>query len=184
MRVLMIAALIALPLSAAAASFRLDTRSSRIDFTYLENAAPKVGTFAALAGSAEFDPGDPSGADMRLTIQSRGIDLGDPLRSYFAQSQDWFWAERYPDFTVSLARLEPIGRGRYRAETTVLIKAREVMLPCEVMLEEMPDGRLRAVGEVRLNRHDYGLGVGFSALFATIGEDVVVRFELVGVPNG
>lgn len=166
---------------AGAGTFRLDPARSSITFTYLENGEPRTGRFARLAGQALFDPAALAEADVTLVVASTGVDLGDPLRSHFARSADWFDAETFPDFTVRLRRLTETGPGRYRAEGVVAIKGHEVAIAPEVtVLPE--DGGLRATGEMRLNRHDYRLGIGFSALFATIGTEVVVRFDLAGRP--
>ncbi|HEU0223499.1 MAG TPA: YceI family protein [Paracoccaceae bacterium] len=166
---------------ASAGLFKLDPSESKISFVYLENGEPKTGHFARLDGRAEFDPNQLAAADVRLTIQSAGVDLGDPIRSHFAQSIDWFDAERHPSFTVTLRRLERLGAGRYRAEAVVTIKGHEVGITPELALEEA-GGRLRATGELVLNRHDYRLGVGFSSLFTTVATDVLVKFDLSGVP--
>ncbi len=171
--------LLALP--AAAAPYVLDGDASRIEFSYLENATPTRGSFDALSGTAAFDPADPAAATMVLTVAATGIDLGDPVRSYFAQSIDWFDAERYPSFTVHLDQLVTLAPGRFRAVAVVRIKGREVTITPEISVAPEGPG-LRATGSLRLNRHDFGLGIGFSALFATIGQDVDVTFDLLGRP--
>lgn len=167
--------------AADAAVYRLDPAASTISFTYLENGTPKTGHFARLDGEAVFDARALEATDVSLTIPAKGVDLGDRLRSHFAQSVDWFDAAAHPTFTVRLRRLVAIGPGRYRAEGVVAIKGHEIGIAPELLLSEEAGG-LRASGTLLLDRHDYRLGVGFSSLFATVATEVEVRFSLVGRP--
>jgi polyisoprenoid-binding protein YceI len=173
--------LAALAEPAFATPYALDPGRSAISFTYLESGSPKEGRFARLEGRAEFDPAQPERAEVRLTVSSAGVDLGDPMRSFFAQSVDWFDAEEHPAFTVTLHGLEAIGPGRYRARGAVTIKGHEVGIAPELELREEAGG-LRASGTLVLNRHDYLLGIGFSSLFASVGTEVTVHFNLAGSP--
>jgi len=169
-------------LPAQAGNYRLIAGESVISFTYLENGTPKPGAFTRLEGHARFSFRRPSEADVELVVHADSVDLGDPVRTHFAQSIDWFWAERYPVFTFRLRELKHLGGPRYRAIGTVSIKERELEVSVDLELARL-DHKLRASGALVLDRHDYGLGIGFSSLFATIGREVRVRFELTGAPE-
>lgn len=178
---LALALLLALAAPARGADWRLVSADSRVTFTYLENGTPRTGLFSALAGEARFDPDRLADTRVRLTIVSAGIDLGDPVRSFFAQSVDWFDAAIHPAVEVEIDRLLPAGPDLYRAEGRVRIKGRTVPVTPDVTVTDA-GGRLRASGTIRIDRHDYALGVGFSALFLTVAREVEVRFDLAGEP--
>lgn len=179
------ASLLALGLATAApaAEYRLDPDRSQIRFAYTEDGVVQSGLFSDLKGEAEFDPDRPEATDVRLAIASDSIRLRDPIRTHFAQSADWFHAEAHPEFSFSLDRLERIGPETYRAIGEIRIKSRVVEIAVELVVAPQAGG-LRAQGVLLLDRHEYGLGVGFSSLFVSVAREVRVEFDIYGRPSG
>lgn len=165
--------------AASAETWTLARGDSRIAFAYLENGLPIEGEFTRFDGRAEFAAPDLSDARVTVVVETASVSFGDPLRDHFARSVDWFDAENHPEARFELARLVPLPDGRHSAEG--VLEIRGVRRDVDAVLEVRRSGdALSASGELAFPRSDFGVGIGFSALIADIGDVVTVRFLLVG----
>ncbi|MDH3667328.1 MAG: YceI family protein [Paracoccaceae bacterium] len=177
-----LAAVLALfPGLAVAMEWALVPERSRIGFEYLQNGQRARGIFARYHGEGLFSPEAPEAATLELRIESASIDLDDNLASAFATSAEWFDAATHPLVTYRLTSLSPLGGDRFHAIGDLTIRGRTRAVRTEITL--MIDGaKARAEGVLELDRRDFGLGVGPSALFVEIGRAVAVRFDLTAMP--
>ena len=79
------------------------------------------------------------------------------------------------------------GGDRYEAHGQLTIRdvTRDVVLPFELTIEETGGGKVaNAVGELTISRLDYGVGQGEWASTKTVGEEVVIRIEIVASAPG
>jgi polyisoprenoid-binding protein YceI len=180
---LALAALVCLSLPAAGAGLEwaVVPEQSRVLFEYRRNDQPAVGKFTKFAGGGAFDRTAPGEATLELRIESASIDLNDTLASAFAISAEWFDSRHHPLVVYRLSKLTPEGGNDYHAVGTLEIRGRTLPIETTITLE-IGDGEAHAAGTLRLDRTDYWLGVGLSALFVDIGHEVAVRFELTARP--
>lgn len=169
------------PATAAATRWTVAPEQSRILFEYERNHQLAEGRFSAFTGSGQFDRDAPGDATLEFTIQSASIDLDDALASAFATSAEWFDSARHPEVMYQLIQLTPEGGNSYRAVGELTIRGRTRPIETTITLD-IDAGVARASGSLRMNRKDYLLGIGPSALFVEIGAEVVVRFELTAHP--
>ena len=154
---------------------------SRVLFDYQRNNQSAEGRFAVFTGEGLFDPDAPGDATLELRIESASIDLNDALASAFATSAEWFDSANHPLVIYRLLKLTPEGGDDYHATGTLTIRGRTRPIETTITLE-IEDGEAHASGSLRLDRKDYWLGVGPSALFVDIGREVAVRFDLTARP--
>lgn len=181
------ALLTALAVLAADPSFarewKVDPAASTIRFVYAVDDGAAEGAFEQVEGEGMFDPDRPEDTTLELRILTRSLDLGDPMETGFALSAEWFDAGNFPVARYRLARLTPMPDGRWEALGDLTIKGRTRIMRTPIALDIAED-RAEARGEVVFDRTDFGVGVGVSALFVTIGTEVSVAFDLVARPAG
>ncbi len=166
---------------AAPLSWAVNPEGSRILFDYRRNGQSAEGRFTRFTGHGLFDKAAPAAAELELRIQSGSIDLDDALASAFASSAEWFDAASHPEVIYKLRRLIPEGQDRYRADGEITIRGKTRPISTTITLD-IGSGSARAAGTLDVNRTDFLLGVGPSALFVDIGPEVSVRFELTARP--
>lgn len=170
-------ALACLPVTGFAAQWQVDAGNSTVDFDYTRNGEAATGVFSAFSGAGEFNPEAPETAELEVRIDSESIDLDDRLASAFATSAEWFDSKNHRFITYRLTGLTARGDGSYDA--TGVLEMRGESKPVSAVIELAFEGPVAvAMGTVRLDRTDYLLGVGPSAAFVEIGEQVAVRFAL------
>ena len=166
---------------APAAAWTVAPGESRVLFDYRRNGNIAEGHFARFTGDGTFDAAAPGEATLEMRIESASIDLDDTTASAFATSAEWFDSANHPEVVYRLLRLTPEGGSAYRAEGELTIRGKTRPIVSSITLE-IADGTARATGSLNLDRTDYWLGVGPSALFVDIGRDVSVRFDLTAHP--
>jgi polyisoprenoid-binding protein YceI len=154
---------------------------SRVLFDYRRNGRKAEGQFVRFAGSGVFDLDAPGDATLELRIESISIDLNNTLASAFATSAEWFDSANFPFVIYRLMALTPEGGNDYHAVGELTIRGRARPIETTITLEVGNDGA-HVSGILSLDRTDYWLGVGPSALFVDIGPEVAVRFELTARP--
>lgn len=167
--------------TAVATKWTVAPDQSRIMFDYERNHQQAEGHFAVFTGSGVFDRDAPGDATLELRIDSTSIDLKDRLASAFATSAEWFDAANHPQIVYRLLKLTSEGGNSYHALGNLTIRGRTRPIETTIILD-IGTSNANASGSLRMNRKDYLLGVGPSALFVEIGAEVAVRFELTAHP--
>jgi polyisoprenoid-binding protein YceI len=155
---------------------------SRILFDYRRNGQSAEGRFTRFTGEGVFDRASPADATLELHIESASIDLDDPLASAFATSAEWFDSMTHPELVYRLQHLTPEGGDRFRADGDLTIRGRTKPISTTITLNIGAESA-SASGTLSVDRTDYLLGVGPSAMFVDIGPQVSVRFELTAQPS-
>lgn len=175
------ALLSAAPAAAAAAEWRVQEEASTIEFDYVINGAPSVGTFPRFEGAGSFDPASPEASSLRLVIDTGALDLGWLVASLFARGAGWFDAEAHPAAVFQLDRVTILPDGTWTAEGALEMRGISRPLVATLTLD-LRDGRARAVGETTIDRTEYGIGRGPTAVLVEVSEAIRVRFDLVAAP--
>lgn len=176
-RAALVLALLALAAPAAAADWEVIPQGSAISFEYMRSGDAASGSFEDFSGTGTFDLAAPKSANIRLTIASRSIDLGEPIYSAFATSAEWFDSETWPNVIYQLLRLDPQPDGSFIATGDLTIRGTTEIVTTPVTLTVSGD-TAHAAGTVEVNRRNFLLGVGPSDLVTDIGDTVAVRFDL------
>ncbi|MGF1501096.1 MAG: YceI family protein [Paracoccaceae bacterium] len=177
--VAVVSVLLALGVSAAE-RWRIEIGASQIGFEYVIDGRPAVGEFTRFSAAGTLDPDRPETASFELRIDTASIDLGSRLISAFATSAEWFDSKTYPEAVFRLVELRPTPDGfRATGDLTIKGRKRRIAAPMQVSLDA---AAARASGALTLDRRDFGLGLGPSALIVSIAPEVTVRFALEGAP--
>ena len=176
-------ALAAAPVPGAAAEWVVDDARSDLRFDYVANGLPGEGRFARFSGVGRFDPERPGESELRLEIDVRGLDMGDPIRQAFALGPDWFDVAEHPTarFELDEALPLPVPEGapqRFVAKGRLTLKGvtRPVRVP---VVREIGAEEVRAPGSAAFRPGDFGIGEGRSARLVTVRTPVTVQFDIV-----
>jgi polyisoprenoid-binding protein YceI len=120
------------------------------------------GHFTDVAGTVVVEDGDPTTAQVDVTIGVASIDTRVEPRDQHLRSADFFDAERFPTITFRSTKVERVGDERY--EVTGDLTIRDVTRPVTLDVEGLggvrdPWGNERAgyTATARIDRKDFGL---------------------------
>jgi polyisoprenoid-binding protein YceI len=155
---------------------------SAIRFTAYQEGAPVDGSFGVFTAEIVFDPNDLAASRVAVEIDTASVATGHKDRDTALRSSSLFDVARWPSATFVGDRLSHHGGDRYEAHGRLTIRdvTREVILPFQLSIRE--DGESRradAHGELTISRLDYGVGQGEWASTGTVGEEVVIRLEII-----
>ena len=170
------------PAEARPQDWRIDASASTLDFVYLINGAPRRGAFSGFAGEARFDPEALEEAELTFTVEVPSVDTGETFGTMIVKTNDWLSAYVHPEADYRLDRMIPLDGGLYRVEGVLTMK--DVALPVTGELAvSFPEGVAHAVGRVVFDRSAFNIGVGFTALFVEVGDEIAVEFDLIARPK-
>jgi polyisoprenoid-binding protein YceI len=177
------AALLALALAPAAAAaevWRVEDDLSSLGFVLLVNGTETEGAFPAFEGRGRFDPDAPGDSTLELTVDVSAVDLGNPVASHFARSEDWFAAAAHPEATFRLDRVTPAEDGAWTAQGSLTVRGVTAEISAPLRLDLGPD-RAHAVGATTIDRRVFGIGRGPSAAVVDVADEIRVTFDLVAL---
>jgi polyisoprenoid-binding protein YceI len=155
---------------------------SAIRFTASQEGAPVDGSFGDFTAEILFDPDDLAASRVTVGIDTASVATGHKDRDTALRSSSFFDVTRWPSATFVSERLSHEGGDRYEARGRLTIRdvTREVILPFRLSIQE-DGGRARAAaqGEITISRLDYGVGQGEWASIGTVGDEVVIRLEII-----
>jgi polyisoprenoid-binding protein YceI len=128
------------------------------------------GHFKNVHGTLDFDPENPSGASVQVTIDASGIWTGEPARDAHLRSPDFLDVERYPEITFRGDEVELLGRHDYLVGGNLTIRgvSRRTTLHVKYLgqwatpwwedgLDKGPKTRAGFTATATINRHDFGV---------------------------
>jgi len=157
-----LAAVVAAP--AAAQDYTVDPAHSNVGFKVRHILTRLPGRFKEFSGSFSFDPAAPEKAHGTFTAKAASIDTNMEKRDAHLRSQDFFWAEKYPELTLVVKRLVPDKvKGTFKAEADITIRG--VTKPVELSVEYLGSEKEPWAGtpvvsleaHAKINRKDFGL---------------------------
>ncbi|MBP6723251.1 MAG: cytochrome b/b6 domain-containing protein [Halioglobus sp.] len=134
-----------------------------LTFTFTQAGATGSGVFRKFDVHFRAPDAAGVGGELIVAIEVASLDTDDGERDEILRGPDLFATERFPAARFEAQRIEADGDGRYRAVGTLTI--RDVSKALELPLELRParDAAGSAgllVGEVAIDRLDYGVGQG------------------------
>jgi polyisoprenoid-binding protein YceI len=183
----------ALPLAFACLLLSLDSAlaqvwtvldGSQIRFTFLQQGSPTEGRFRDFTANITFYPDQLTKSLVDVRIDTGSIDTGHKDRDTLLRSAAFFDVDHWPTAHFESHRLSHLKGETYEAtgELTIRGVTKPVVLPFTVTIGDQPGAadRLLAVakGELTISRLDYGIGQGEWAATKTVGDPVVMKFDL------
>jgi polyisoprenoid-binding protein YceI len=174
--------LLSLPCAFAQAWTVLD--GSQIKFTALQQGSQVPGRFDAFKADITFDPDQLATSLVDVRITTASINTGHKDRDALLRSASFFDVEHWPSARFHSQRLRHVQGKAYEAKGELTIRGvtKPVVLPFTVAIAPDPKApkqlRAEAKGELTISRLDYGLGQGEWASTKTVGDQVVIDFDI------
>lgn len=159
------------------AGWRSVAAESHLRFIVTFEGADAPGEFRRFTACLGSDPGGPDAArlEVRVDVASADMDSAD-LNEAIAEP-DWFDAGAYPEAVFVSERIEPSGDDGFVAHGALTLKG--ISRPVDVPFAWRDAGEARVMsGELVLERGAFGIGAGEWATSESIGQAVIVRFEV------
>jgi polyisoprenoid-binding protein YceI len=180
------ATLLARPSPAVAAEFVSDPARSKLAFSFTQAGAVNSGEFRHF--NVRFREPDDTGSDGELIvdIDTASLSTDDSDRDEILRGPDLFSTERFPAARFVADRIEAAGEGHYRAVGTLTIRdlshTMELPLTVRPVTGSAPQA-VSLVGEVAINRLDYGVGQGEWTSTEWVADKVVISWSVGLVPG-
>lgn len=149
--------------NAAGGNWVVDYDQSKLNFIGSENGKEFTGAFGNFQANIEFDPDNPSDAEIRVIVSTASASTGDSIRDSNLPGSEWLDVKNHPQATFETSSVKPLGNGEYSADGTLIIKDIERPITLHFTLELAEDKAI-AVGGANLIRTDFGLGANASWL--------------------
>jgi len=128
------------------------------------------GCFKNIKGSLEFDPEQPAGGSVELSIPANTLWSGDKARDGHLLTPDFLDAEKHPTITFKSTKVEHTGKNEYKVfgDLTLRGVTKNVLLRVQYLgqwqtpfwvgdKDEGPIPRAGFVATTIINRHDFGV---------------------------
>jgi len=167
--------------------YRLDPAHSTVEFSVRYLRLMEVEGRFAEWDAAIIEPENPERGVVAVAFRTASLDTGNETRDEHLRSGDFFDAEAHPVITFVSDAVTRRGDG-FVARGTLAMHgvAREIEVPFRPAYAAMVDGRGNArvgfVGEVTLDRRDFGIvggnafNAGFDPRVSIIDDEVRIRF--------
>lgn len=182
-----LAAVLAVPSFAFAATYEIDSAHSGAHFTVRHLMVSNVrGEFGKVTGTVNIDEKDITKSSVEASIDVSTINTREPKRDEHLKSADFFDVEKYPTITFKSKKVAKAGAGKLKVtgDLTMHGVTKEVVLDVEGPAKEAKDpwGNIRsgATATTKLNRKDFGLGwnQALETGGVMVGEEVAVTIDL------
>jgi polyisoprenoid-binding protein YceI len=173
-----------LPTAVQAASWTVAEGSAIRFEAYLQGVAVP-GRFERFEAAIELDPDDLAAAWIAVEIDTASIATGHQDRDTVLRAPDLLAVGQWPSARFASDRIEHLGGDAYQASGQLTIRdaQKDAVLPFTLTIADHPDdpGLLQALarGELTISRLAFGVGQGDWASTAMVGENVVIRFEIL-----
>jgi polyisoprenoid-binding protein YceI len=115
--------------------------------------------FAKWGGTINFDPGDPSGAAIKIDVDLASAAIGDAFKDELLQGDEFFGTASNPTATFQSQSVEAQPEGRYVAHGTLSLRGMSMAQDVEFRLSG--NGAERHVeGAASIDRLGFGIGTG------------------------
>lgn len=128
------------------------------------------GHFKNVRGTLNFDPENPGGSSVEVTIDAKTIWTGEPQRDDHLRGADFLDVENHSLITFKGDQVEALGERDYtlRGELTIRGVTREVELSVTCLgqwqtpwwedgVDKGPKTRTGFLAQTKINRHDFGV---------------------------
>ena len=173
-----------LPTAVQAASWTLE-EGSALRFEAYQQGVAVEGRFERFDAAIDLDPEELAEARIVVEIDTASIATGHKDRDTALRAPDLLDVAQWPTARFASDRIEHLAGEAYQAAGRLTIRdvQKDVVLPFTLTITDHPGdpGLLRgeARGELTISRLAFGVGQGDWASTAMVGENVVVRIEIL-----
>lgn len=165
------------PLVVQAADWRMEPAGSKLEFIATFEKTPAPGVFKEFDTRMRFDPAQPVGGSLDVTVKVTSADMNIPDANQEIRGKEWFDYAGFPQAEFHSTDLRRAQGNRYVARGTLSLKG--VKQAVEVPFTWTGDAnRATMEGEFTLKRGVFGIGTGEWAATNVIGADVKVKFTV------
>lgn len=171
--------------------YALNANRSRVDFSFTAKmlfSMKKEGQFKDFTGQLRYDPANPAGTHVDLTVFTASVDMHNAEHDAILKSGDFFDVDHFPTmrFVSEATEVNPDGTYELTGDLTIRGITRRV-----AVLVKIAAARLAAaVGPAfeatfDINRSDFGLNGSpkFSGMNVSISKNVQIHVALATVPG-
>ncbi len=170
---------------AYADTYQVDKQHTEAAFQVRHLFTKVRGVFRDVDGTIRFDKANPANSSVVFRVKVASIDTGVDQRDNHLRSQDFFWAEKYPEISFTSSKVVAKGDNAFDVTGDLTIRGvtRQVTLPVTYLGEQKdPWGNVKAGFEtaISLNRTDYGLtwNQALEAGGVLVGDQVSITIDL------
>ena len=179
-RTLTVAALFALPLTAAWAQPKPAQlqAGSEIAFSMKQMGVPVEGKFGKFTAQIALDPKKPETGSVAFSIDTASARFGSPELDAEVPKPVWLSAAKFPQATFQSTAIKGTGGGKFDVAGKLTIKgaSQNVTVPVQVV---QSGANSTATGSFTIKRLEFKIGEGEWADTSMVANDVQVRFKLV-----
>jgi len=174
---------------ALGADYAVDASHTNVGFKVRHILTRLPGRFKEFAGTFSFDDKAPDKTTGRFVAKAASIDTNVEKRDAHLRSQDFFWAEKYPELVLVVKKLTPgAAQHRYVAQADITIRGvtKPVSLDVEYLgADKTPWGSSVASFSAHgtINRKDFGLtwNKALESGGVLVGDEVELLLDVEGV---
>ncbi|PWJ59246.1 polyisoprenoid-binding protein YceI [Dyadobacter jejuensis] len=172
-------------LAQSATAWKVDKAHTSVNFSVNHFFSAVTGKFTSFEGSINFDPNNLQASSASFTIPVASVNTDDAKRDKHLQSDDFFNVKKYPNISFKSTGFEKISASEYvvKGQLTIRDVTKNVSLPFK-LLGEMEHPMMKntiimgVAMDTKLNRTDYGVGVGSWAATAVVGDEVTIDINM------
>lgn len=150
---------------------------SEFSFATTIEGAASSGQFQKFLVDLDFDPTIPGEGRLRVTVDLRAADMGDPDMNAVLFDPAWFDVSQFTEAVYESTDLAQASPGQFIATGTLNLKGADK--PVNVPFSWTSDGDNATMqGQFLLRRTDFNVGSGEWATDESIGIDVTLTFSI------
>jgi polyisoprenoid-binding protein YceI len=178
---------VATPVLAETGTYALDPTASAVDFTLYASKIftfKRVGQFKEFTGQLSFDPENPLGTQVDLTVYTSSLDIHNDEHNQLLRSGEFFDVERFPTmhFTSSSTDVKPDGTFAVTGDLTIRGITQRMTIPVKLKVAPETGGPSTAFFESTfdIDRTEFGLtGVANThGINVSISKDVRIHIAM------
>jgi polyisoprenoid-binding protein YceI len=156
----------------------IQAQASRLEFTVRQMGVPVDGSFRRFSTRMAFDPARPQAARAEIEIDLASVDTGSSEANQEVLGKQWFDVKAHPSAKFVATGVRALGGDRYELAGRLTIKGRtrDALAPF-TFRQEAGQGIFQ--GSLVIKRADFAIGEGPWADFATVANEIPVRFHIV-----
>jgi polyisoprenoid-binding protein YceI len=173
------------PAAAEAPLWTVDAKASRITFTAKQMQVGIPGRFERFSAAIRFRADDLAGSKAVIEIDIASASTPNRDIETEIKREPWFDVARHPTARFETVSFTRTSGDRYDVAGQLTLRGvtKPVTLPATIRVADDPGQpdtlRAEASGEVQVSRTAFGIGQGQWRDVSVVGDEVVIRFELV-----
>jgi polyisoprenoid-binding protein YceI len=176
---------LAAPALAATDTYTVDKQHTEAAFQVRHILTKVRGTFRDVDGIISWDKANPAKSSVEFRLKTTSVDTGVAQRDNDLRSQNFFWAEKYPEIAFVSTKVVPKSATQFEVTGTLSIRGvtKVITLPVTYLGEQKdPYGNTKAGFEtgITIDRQDYGLlwNKALEAGGVLVGDQVEITVNL------